>query len=375
MKNIKNLFLCLIFLILAFACNGNGNKGRDPKLVLISLKIHSESVAMTTKPESTIANGNVTIGTTKETVGAENIIASFKYGDVTDIIPVTVVNGPISFEAGQKKRVTLKINSVAGQYRKWTANINIEREKDIFTDHLSGIEVYGGRNKGVQQHLEFEGEDIISILKGEPKTIEIIGDSATVYLLSRNSKYSEVKVNGQSISPTYNSAYKSIARFTRKLTSDTDDVTFTITADGNISKGKLIFNKKSGKFDIPDLALYMKNKKQNTYSLIQANDGGDMFEALAGSGLTIGDLNNFLNNNNEATIVVAAKAKDIIKEVKIDDGTPVTTVKEKTIGNERFGSLVECDVNVPSTKTITVTITPKDENQYHTAVWKIILQR
>lgn len=369
MKNIKNLFLCLSFLILAFSCNNGNNSKPTHELKLVSMKINDDDVKITIENKKQVCR--FILDKDKEEIIAKNIEAHFSYGDVTDdILTVSIENAPFKLQQGENKNLKLKVAAVSGEHGEWQGEIRVTREQEVF-DHLSAIEVHGARNNGVLSGESFENDSLKQILRGEVKTIEVLGDRPTVWFMSSKQKrLSSVKVNGSELEINDGSTYgvKNIATTTRNLSNkETDSIGFVIVAEGKTSKGKLIIKKKAGLTDITDLDLFIKTDVTN-YELIRSK-GSDMFQELT-KNLEIDNIN---TTNNKVTVVIVSTAGNI-KEVKEGSNTHQTT--EKTIGGTTYKTVAECEVTLEEkTKQFTFTIIPKDTSKYQNTTWKITLTK
>ena len=233
-------------------------------------------------------------------------------------------------------------------------------------DHLTEIAVFAGRNKGVEEKQEFEGDVITSILKGETKTIEVLGIVAYVYFLSEKAVFQSVTVNNVGLKINYDvdPKIKSVAGYVANL-SDVEEVVLDvkIIAEGKTSKGKLKLVRKKALSDVPELALFMNGRAI-------ARLGDTLIENLSSDeGIVVEDI---LENDGSVNICIASLLP-FIKEVKID-GVSITPVA-KMIGTNRYSSVAERKVVLTETKEFIAEIIPNRSDLFQNVKWKFKIKK
>ena len=278
MKKLLHL-ICISFLTIAiFSCNhsssdtlqNGGEASNDPDLIPLPLIIDNTKVE----------NNKVKIGAGKLEV--KDIIAKFKYGSVPEEqIDVVILNAPFIIEEGETKELNLKVEAIKGKHKSWQGSVTVTRGKI-----LDAIMVLGGRVQGKEQRVFFEGEELISILNGEEKTIEILGPLASVYLFSEKIKWDSARITDKGVSifekPGYYKSYTGYAI----MIAQSNTANFEIVSNGKTITGKLKLSQKINTLvDHPALNLYIDG------TMVTKNEDdepkGDLLELLCKGGYEI----------------------------------------------------------------------------------------
>lgn len=121
-RKISMLLFSIIFAFSFFACTGGGtpsqNNGGDPDLVLTSLAVHGQEALDLKRPSFTFTKS-------KTSVTQDDVTAKFKYGKETDKEIKVIVEGGGTLKEGSNT-LTLKVDAVPGQHKKWVLPIVIK---------------------------------------------------------------------------------------------------------------------------------------------------------------------------------------------------------------------------------------------------------